>query len=341
MDNSVDFQSYKSEIILKKEKCDEEFRTHLITFLAVNCGIFILNMMTSSGYPWFLFVFGGWCIGIISHWSNKYTANKNYKEVMDITDLESEELDDLTGAQKRRTDFYIHVISNISVALYLLLINIITSTAFMWSLIPAAAMFIGIASHWGQYSSKSKRSNRQSAYNKPNPNKNISSAEIIKEKIIEIILEIKGKFSTFAEDILPKIDDYVETISLLSKKKSDLKKILSESSLKNLEQEKEELIKKREAASSSALILEYDKHIDDIINHISTIRGLEEQKELLGLKIDNAINNLKQLHLELVGMKSKTTYEDTSVLDDFEKKSSDLTLYYNDLLESYDELYKM
>lgn len=344
MDNFSTFQDYKSDILLKKDKADDDFRSHLITFLAVNAGIFLLNMMTSASFPWFLFVFGGWGIGIVSHWANKYVAKKNADDVNKIDDMDIDELKELIYINKKRSYFYVHLITSISICLFLIMINLITSSGFMWSLIPCAGMFVGIASHWGKYTNKSRRSNinipEDINSNSNQENSQIKKAEHLKETIIGVIMEIREKFKNFASDILPKIDSYVNTIGLLTTKLSDLENILSETSIENLTKERDELLIKRENAESPVLTHEYDKLIEDVLSHISTIKNLEEQKELLELKTNNAINNLKQLHLELVGMKSKTTFEDTSILDDFEEKSSELALYYKDLLESYDEVYK-
>lgn len=334
MDNTTNFTTYKQDTEHKLNKSKEEYRGHLITFFAVNAGLFVLNMMTSPGFPWFLFVFGGWGIGIISHWGNKYTAQRNYSELLDITDIDKDDLKTLIKNQKKRTSFYLHIISNCSVAAYLLLINIITSTAFMWALIPIAGMFIGVASHWGQYSKKDYK------YGSIRVNNKSEQAEVLKREIIKIINEIRVKFKTFASDLLPKIDSYVNTVNLLTEKAKDLDKILRESNIEEIEKEINEFLIKKENASSEMLIHEYEKHIEDSHSHISTIKNLKEQKELLELKITNSLNNLKQLKLELIGMKSDTTFEDKSVLDDFEKKSAELSLYYKDLLESYDELYK-
>ena len=43
------------------------FRSHLVTYLLVNAGLVALNLVTSPGYPWCLWVIFGWGIGLASH----------------------------------------------------------------------------------------------------------------------------------------------------------------------------------------------------------------------------------------------------------------------------------
>ncbi len=342
---NMNYLDYKNKTILKQEKSMDEFRGHAVTFIAVNAGLFFLNMITSSGYPWFLFVLGGWGIGMASHWGDRFTATKNVQDLEAINDLSEDELKDLISTQKTRTAFYLHLISNLAVCIYLFMINILTSPGFLWSLIPSIAMGVGVASHWAQFSNKMNKSKvviSNDFIKKPQvySNPQLDRAEKIRESIIDIIMDIRKKFKHFATDMLPKIDDYVDTIAHLTEKEEDLEKSLKEISEDEILKEKNELILKRENADSILLKNEYDNFLEEINIHLGTIKKLREQKELLNIKITTSINSLKQLNLELVGMKSKTTFEDSSILDDFDKKSSELSIYYKDLLESYDELHK-
>ncbi|MGL1891840.1 MAG: 2TM domain-containing protein [Spirochaetaceae bacterium] len=340
----MDLKTFKEKTKIQEIKTNQELRTHLVTYIAVNLGLFLLNMMTSASFPWFLFVVGGWGIGMASHWGELLVASKNLQEVNVITEINENELNTLINFQKSRHDFYLHIISNVAVSIYLLMINIITSPGFMWSFIPIIAMAVGIASHWGPYTNKKSYveydENIEVDLGEDIPNTQLQKAITLRNSIITVIDEIRVKFKYFAADLLPKIDSYVETIKLLTKKEEDLERSLKQISISELQDEKSKIIDKRDKAESDRLITEYNNFIEEIDNHIVTIKRLEEQKELLQLKIITSINSLKHLNLELVGMKSKTTVEDTTILEDFDKKSADLALYYKDLLESYDEVHK-
>ncbi len=342
--NEMEFESYRQKVLVKDQRNKDELRTHLITYLAVNTGLFILNMMTSSGHPWFLYVLGGWGIGVASHWGEVFVSSKNINDISSLNNLKAETLESLIQFHKKRSSFYLHVITNLSVIAFLFVINTITSPGFMWAIFPALAMGVGIASHWAQYSNKSNKIHSENIVEDDVKitieNEQLQRATKLRNSIIVVIKEIRGKFKNFASDLLPRIDAYVETINLLTQKEEDLKNSLKDVSDDELKAEKENLLSKKESAESILLKEEYESSIKDIDSHLKTIKSVREQHELLELKITSSINSLKHLNLELVAMKSKATVEDTSILDEFEKKSTDLAIYYKDLLESYDELHR-
>jgi hypothetical protein len=43
------------------------FYTHLLTYVLVNLGLFILNLVTSPGEFWFFWPLFGWGIGVLAH----------------------------------------------------------------------------------------------------------------------------------------------------------------------------------------------------------------------------------------------------------------------------------
>lgn len=336
-----DFSEYRNKLVRKINKSEDEFRIHFITFLAVNAGLFVLNMMTSARHPWFLYVLGGWGIGMVSHWADMYLSKK---EIAEIDANETDNLAEFKYYHRIRKNFFLHVVTNISVAIFLGMINMITTPTFLWALIPAIAMAIGVVTHWAAYTNKLRRMEIEvdDAFvpQSKSPNEHLNRALKLKESTIKVIHEVKSKFKGFAEDSLPVIDSYVETIKLLTEKEEDLETALKEVNKEEILSEKEKLIVKKESAGSENLKNEYNKYINEFDVQLETVKKLEEEKELLSLKVVSAINNLKQLNLELISIKSKTTIEDRSIIDNFERKSKELSLYYKDLMESYDEVYK-
>lgn len=79
----------------KARKRVEEIRgfyTHLLIYILVNVGLFILNLVTSRGDFWFYWPLFGWGIGILAHalsvfgprrlWGSDWEERK-IKELMD------------------------------------------------------------------------------------------------------------------------------------------------------------------------------------------------------------------------------------------------------------------
>lgn len=48
------------------------FVVHLVVFLGVNAFLFLVWFFTDRGFPWFLFVLGGWGIGLAVHGVRTY-----------------------------------------------------------------------------------------------------------------------------------------------------------------------------------------------------------------------------------------------------------------------------
>lgn len=43
------------------------FYAHLLTYVLVNLGLFLINLVTSPGHYWFFWPLFGWGIGIVAH----------------------------------------------------------------------------------------------------------------------------------------------------------------------------------------------------------------------------------------------------------------------------------
>jgi hypothetical protein len=83
-----------------KEKVEEikAFYSHLVVYVVVNIGLFIINYVTSPGTFWFYWPLIGWGIGLAVHWTQVFGVSKilgnnwekrKVKEIMD--EMEDEE----------------------------------------------------------------------------------------------------------------------------------------------------------------------------------------------------------------------------------------------------------
>jgi len=54
--------------VRKRVKNIREFYTHIVVYLMVNALLVVIWHFTGGGFPWFVFVLGGWGIGIVLHW---------------------------------------------------------------------------------------------------------------------------------------------------------------------------------------------------------------------------------------------------------------------------------
>ena len=63
------------------------FRTHLFVYLVVNGGLVLLNLITSPGYLWCLWVISGWGIGLTAHGLAVYGSGDVDRERMVQTEM--------------------------------------------------------------------------------------------------------------------------------------------------------------------------------------------------------------------------------------------------------------
>lgn len=76
----------------EKVKEIKDFYSHLLVYVVVNIGLFIINYITSPGTYWFYWPLIGWGIGIAVHWTQVFGVSKilgdnwekrKVKEIMD------------------------------------------------------------------------------------------------------------------------------------------------------------------------------------------------------------------------------------------------------------------
>lgn len=67
-----------------------DFYQHLITYLVVNAALFVINILTSPGYYWFVWPLAGWGIGVALHavtvfggFMGKSWEERKIKEIME------------------------------------------------------------------------------------------------------------------------------------------------------------------------------------------------------------------------------------------------------------------
>jgi hypothetical protein len=74
------------EQALERLKKKQDFRGHLLVFALVNVLVWTIWALTGSGFPWPLFVTGGWGIGVVMnawdvYWRRPITEDEVAREV--------------------------------------------------------------------------------------------------------------------------------------------------------------------------------------------------------------------------------------------------------------------
>lgn len=79
----------------KRVKELKGFYVNLLTYGVVNLGLFLINLLTSPGYWWFLWVMLGWGIGLVAHAAHVFGAGGLFgrdweeRKIQEIMDKEA------------------------------------------------------------------------------------------------------------------------------------------------------------------------------------------------------------------------------------------------------------
>jgi hypothetical protein len=82
----ADNQQDLREIALKRLKKRRDFRTHVVVYVLVNAFLWGIWAVTGVGFPWPVFVTGGWGIGLLmdareTYWDRPPTEHEVQTEI--------------------------------------------------------------------------------------------------------------------------------------------------------------------------------------------------------------------------------------------------------------------
>ncbi|MFW5688452.1 MAG: 2TM domain-containing protein [Spirochaetota bacterium] len=353
-------EDYKDHAANVAEKEKAGFRSHLISYLGVNAGLFFIWAMTMfGGFPWFLIPLLAWGIGIASHFSGVRDRVQESRELDRSEGLTREQLRIYRKFVKNRSAWRGHFVSNVATSVFLVMLNLITSPGFMWSVFPVAFMGIGLLSHLPAYKSRERRLvkrlrdlgariggvlggtgavSRDTGGARTQPADGPGAqAEQIRQRLLSSINAMPSG-SPLGEDFEPVLDNYVDQIRLLDRKNSELDEIMRGIPLADLERDLATLQERRNETQSEKVLAEYDRSITQIQKQQSSYAELKNEREILRLRLASSLNQLKQLEIDVARMKSMSSDEEAASVAMLRDKSSELSRYLDDLRAGYDEL---
>ncbi len=352
-----DYKDHAANVV-EKEKAG--FRGHFITYVGVNGGLFLLWALTGvTGFPWFLIPLFAWGIGVASHYAGVRERVRESRELDQSEGLTREQLRLYRKLVKNRGSWHGHLVSNVATGAFLVVLNLITSPGFMWSLIPVGFMAIGLFSHLPAYKSRERRLLKRlrdlgariggvlggkGSVDRSRPGERRASAggpgneaEQIRERLIASI-ESMPSGSPLGEDFEPVLDNYVEQIRLLDQKNRELDEIMQGIPVTELERDLMTLQKRRDEAQSEKVVAEYDRSIMQIQKQQSSYSELKNEQEILRLRLASSLNQLKQLEIDVARTKSMSNDEEAESVAMLKGKSRELSQYLDDLRTGYEEL---
>lgn len=332
-------------------------RAHIGSFIGVNAFLIMLNLSTSPGFPWALFPLFGWGIGMVNHINEVKRKQDQVRHLEALPNINRQGLKLLQEYEKIRSGFSSHVVSTLATSALLLMINLVTSSAFMWSFIPIGVMGIGLIGHVGAFPGKMskirKRMERMGllvpdlplfrpSRRLPDPGEGgysrTQQARIIRAVIQGQYKKAKRSGAPIDRDFLDLLDRYVDQIAALDAKSLDVLQLIQGIPVSDLERDLAVLKKRKDNTNSEQLQSEYSESIRQLEKQKASYRQLTNQQEMLDLRLTSSLNALKQLQIDMVRVQSMSNAQDSSLLQDLRGRSDDLNLYLSDVERSFAEL---
>lgn len=350
-------EQYRAKVERDAGKHRAELAGHLGSYLGVNAFLFLINMVTSPGFPWFLFPLFGWGIGTLNHIHDVKRKQDAVRHLEALPNLDRAGLKMLQEYEQARSSMGAHIVSTVGTSALLVMINLVTSPGFPWSLIPIGAMGIGLVAHLAAYPGKIRklRTRMERAgilvpslplfrpVNRlPKPGAEgytrTQQARIIRSVILSQYKKARKAGAPLERDFPAVLDTYVNQIEDLEAKCIEVKGLVSSIPTADLERDLVQLQRRKASTDDQRLQREYAESIRQIEQHRASYRELVNQQEMLNLRLTGALNSLKQLQIDLVRMQSISHTHDSSMLEDLRVRSEDLTRYLSDVERGFAEL---
>jgi class 3 adenylate cyclase/ribosomal protein S25 len=370
--DAYESDDYAEKIERKARHATGGFIGHLIPFVMVNGFLMVLNATVRPGFPWALFPFGGWGIGLLEHFAGSLRAKDRYRDLKKLPPLNDEQLGIFKKLQKKKDELWHSGTGLIPTSAFLLMINLITSRGFLWSLIPIFFMSMGflgnlvkIPGEIAALQQDLKDSLRKGGTRSPRRKQGsqgasgpygtlVQEAVGVREAILEMVQmpepkdKQKGGQKTSqktgvpeAEELIPVLDAYVEQVQLLADRTAEVDRIIELIPRAALERDKQVLEQKLKEPHKPELQKEYEKALEELEQQEASFKELGEQRDLLELKLRSSVNNLKQMQIDIGRIISLTGSGESGADRSLHYKTEELNRYLEDLRSGYEEVERL
>lgn len=347
---------------------------HTITFVIINFFLYYLNLKTSPSVMWSYIVILGWGNGLLNHIGNSIVRNIYNFKFGRAKEMSLEKYILIKKNYKNTEGFIGDFISFFTVNPLLYYINITFSPEFYWFLFPLAGWGIGLISHFFKYirdkiiikkelkelndketitdnNIKNKEENivlkEKKDKKRETDERKIEISDDIMKKALSIRekvykkLKSKDQFQTrYNIDIIKTIDDFIEKIKELTILNNEIDEIINNNSDEEIDTYLIKLKEKLNLTDNEELKKEYTHSILQHEKQKQSITDLKNQKEIINLRITNALSSLKQLEIDFTRIKGVVGKENDASIKIFTETSEDLTTYVDNIRRSYSTLEK-
>ncbi len=353
----TDFSRYRDKIEEKGRKATSGFIGNAVSFAAVNAVLWYVNMNFAPGFMWAAIVTAGWGTGLVSNFFAMLRGKTKAAEVERMPELDSEALDVYKKLHRVRDGMAMHFASIVSVPPLLFVINVLTSPSFLWAAIPSIIMGASFLAHCISYPGTKRGLEKKllrlagadswkelfrmgkgrKAGAGAGPYAGLyAEVATIRDEIARDLKAGKGG-PDFGKDMIPALDRYVDQVKLLTHSINEIDGLVSGIPLAALRDDMAALSAKRSSTESPALKDEYARSIAEIERQEKACKDLEDQRELLRLRLSSSVNALKQLKLDMARLNALPESGERQAMEDIRRKARELSGYLDDLKTGYAE----
>ena len=159
------------------------------------------------------------------------------------------------------------------------------------------------------------------------------------QKDIERMIEKSSMYDNqIVADIKSMMENYIKQVKQLIERDKKLQVVAKSYTIEEVDKLIKNLEVKLQTATSEYLRKEYNKNLTKYREHRKSYQDLQEQREVIRMRVNSSIMSLKQIKLDLIKMENMASYEERdNFFKTFDEKSQDLSNYLDFLETSYNQ----
>lgn len=357
------FQKYREELVLKAGKLKRSLPQKIVAFLAVNAGLWYLNLHFSGNYPWAVFVSLFWGFGVLDSLISSVRASRQGKEAEALPDIDERQTKELKAINKKRDSLGDHFMSTLTISSALFLINQVTQPQNPWYAIPAGILVASFLIHSVTYLTtmpgrikkffektgiRGGKKGLREAYQRQAAMKNDMGAYAAlfreaQDSASDIEEALSKSDPSSVAEMKPQLEGYLNQVLLLAQTAHELDSIINEIPMEALRKDKASLSAKLKEAPPD-MRQEYEGSIKEIEKQEVSFMALKDQREVIDLRLRSSINQLHQLKMDLARARAADKENEAagsdSALSSIRARAEELSHYIEDLKEGHLEALK-
>ena len=293
------------ELLKNDFKLSEGIIGNIVSFFGVNALLYQINMTFNPNFHWYLFVVAAWGIGVFTHFFKFIKDKLTLKKEIFITRAKNDELQKLGRLEEHN-------------------------------------------SKKNTPDDKPDYQNKSDLNTKPKKDRDViindeysnilTNALSIRDKLYKK-LKSKDQFQTrYDINVIESVDNFITQIKELINLDYEIDEIVKNSSSEEIDIYLNKLKEKLDLTQNDELKNEYSKSITQHEREKQSLIELKDQKEIIHLRIINAISSLKQFEMDFARVKGVISNENDTSIKIFTETSLELSNYVDNIKQSYQNI---